>query len=382
MGQANPNPNTLFIVDDNPDNLRLLSTLLAQQGYIIRKALNADFALKSIQQTPPDLILLDINMPRMSGYKMCEVLKANAPTAEIPVIFISALDTAWDKVKAFKVGGADFITKPFQLEEVLARIDHQLLLQAQKQQLKVEIQERQRAEKSLEVSLQMVSHDLRNPVLGMSMVLNHYLHAATVDQASIAVEREILDQMRQSCDRQLSLINSLVETQQFEHHGVPLVLRFLSLETLINDFLSDWALRLEAQAIQVQLEIPPSLPLLKADANYLWRVFDNLIANALKHNPPPRRHPLSLQILVTTTVEAILCRVIDNGVGIATAIADQIFEPYQRGNAHNDHAGLGLGLYTSRQIIQAHGGEMGLNQTVESGTDIWFTLPLPPDASP
>jgi two-component system sensor histidine kinase/response regulator len=228
----------------------------------------------------------------------------------------------------------------------------------------------------------MVSHDLRNPVLGMSMVLNHYLHAATVDQASITVEREILDQMRQSCDRQLSLINSLVETQQFEHHGVPLVLRFLSLETLINDFLSDWALRLEAQAIQVQLEIPPSLPLLKADANYLWRVFDNLIANALKHNPPPRRHPLSLQILVTTTVEAILCRVIDNGVGIATAIADQIFEPYQRGNAHNDHAGLGLGLYTSRQIIQAHGGEMGLNQTVESGTDIWFTLPLPPDASP
>ncbi|MEY2983852.1 MAG: hypothetical protein RLZZ568_469, partial [Cyanobacteriota bacterium] len=99
MGQATPNPSTLFIVDDNPDNLRLLSTLLAQQGYIIRKALNADFALKSIQQTPPDLILLDINMPRMSGYKMCEVLKANAPTAEIPVIFISALDTAWDKVK-------------------------------------------------------------------------------------------------------------------------------------------------------------------------------------------------------------------------------------------------------------------------------------------
>ncbi|MEB3161348.1 MAG: hybrid sensor histidine kinase/response regulator [Synechocystis sp.] len=379
MGQPAAKKNTLFIVDDTPDNLRLLATLLSAQGYTIRKALSAIFALKSIRQFPPDLILLDINMPDMSGYSICEALKADPATAEIPVIFISALDNVGDKVKAFQVGGADYIAKPFQMEEVLARIEHQLLLQAQKRQLKAEILERERAEKALEVYLHVVSHDLRNPVLGMSMVLNHCLNSVAADQDMVAIKREILEQMHQSCDRQLALINSLVETQQFEQQGVPLVLRSLSLQTLIEDLLKDWALRFEAQAVNVDIEFPPSLPLIQADANYLWRVFDNLIANALKYNPQPRPQPLTLQILVTVTATDILCHVIDDGVGINPAIADRVFDRYQRGNKSNNHLGLGLGLYVCRQIIQAHGGDIGLNQGVDQGTDIWFTLPLPPN---
>jgi len=376
MGQTNLSHKTLFVVDDTPDNLRLLATLLSKQGYTIRKALSGAFALKSIRQLPPDLILLDINMPEMSGYSLCEQLKADPLTAEIPVIFISALDNVWDKVKAFKVGGSDYIAKPFQMEEVLARIEHQLLLQEQKRQLKAEIQERQRAEKALEVYLHVVSHDLRNPVLGMSMVLNHCLQSAIADQELIALKRETLEQMRQSCDRQLSLINSLVESQQFEQRGVPLVLHAIALTDLIRDFLKEWSLRFEEQGVNIETQLPDSLTWVQADRNYLWRVLDNLVANALNYNPRPRPRPLVLQISVAITPKALVCHVVDNGVGISAAIADQVFDRYQRGDKSNNHLGLGLGLYVCRQIIRAHGGEIGLNLEVDQGTDIWFTLPF------
>ena len=381
MGQTPSINNTLFIVDDTPDNLRLLANLLSGRGYSIRKALNAAVALKSIQQSPPDLILLDINLPEMSGYDLCKQLKADPLTAEIPIIFISALDNVQDKIKAFQVGGADYVAKPYQMEEVLARIEHQLLLQAQKRQLKAEIRERERAEKALEVYLHIVSHDLRNPVLGISIVLNNCLNKPMpADQTLIPFKRATLEQMRQSCDRQLALINSLVETQQFEQQGVPLVLRSLSLADLIQNILQEWSLRFEAQGVEVETQIPESLQLVQADANYLWRVFDNLVANALKYNPQPRPQPLTLQILVTVTPPQIVCQVVDNGVDIPTAIADQVFDRYQRGDKSNNHLGLGLGLYVCRQIIQAHGGEINLNPAVEQGTNIGFTLPIAPDS--
>jgi len=146
----------ILIVDDTPDNLRLLSTMLESQGYQVRKAINGQIALRGVIMAPPDLILLDINMPQMNGYEVCEKLKSVEQTSEIPVIFISALDQTLDKVKAFEMGGVDYITKPFQIKEVLARIENQLTihrlqkqLKKQNQQLQAEITVRQRAEEEI-----------------------------------------------------------------------------------------------------------------------------------------------------------------------------------------------------------------------------------------
>ena len=158
----------ILIVDDMPDNLRLLSTMLSSHGYQVRKAINGQLALQGAQLSPPDLILLDINMPNMNGYEVCEKLKVSEITKDIPVIFISALDDVMEKVKAFQVGGVDYITKPFQVEEVLARVQNQLslrLLQSKLQQqarelhdrnsrLQEEITERQRAEESIRFLLE------------------------------------------------------------------------------------------------------------------------------------------------------------------------------------------------------------------------------------
>ncbi|MBE9092853.1 adenylate/guanylate cyclase domain-containing protein [Tychonema sp. LEGE 07203] len=161
-------PRDILIVDDMPDNLRLLSTMLESNGYQVRKAINGQLALQGAQISPPDLILLDINMPKMNGYEVCENLKKNEKTKDIPVIFISALDDVMEKVKAFQVGGVDYITKPFQVEEVLARVESQLSLrslQSKLQQqarelhdrnsrLQAEIAERQQAEESIRFLLE------------------------------------------------------------------------------------------------------------------------------------------------------------------------------------------------------------------------------------
>ena len=143
----------ILIVDDTPDNLRLLAKILESQGYIVRKSLNGRMAIEGVRREPPDLILLDINMPEMNGYEVCQKLKGSVATAQIPIIFISALERLEDKVRAFELGGVDYITKPFQEQEVLIRVKNQLLIQQQHQQLleqnqrlEQEIQERLKAE--------------------------------------------------------------------------------------------------------------------------------------------------------------------------------------------------------------------------------------------
>lgn len=145
--------NTILIIDDTPENLRLLSAALTQQGYAVRNAINGALALSRAQAIRPDLILLDVMMPGMDGYEVCRRLKDDVQTRDIPIIFISALDSAIDKVKSFSVGGVDYITKPFQIEEVLARIEHQLRiwnlqrrLEDQNIRLEQEIQDRQKSD--------------------------------------------------------------------------------------------------------------------------------------------------------------------------------------------------------------------------------------------
>jgi PAS domain S-box-containing protein len=151
--ESAPIRTTILVVDDQPDNIRVLSSLLVSQGYKVRKATSGLLALETVQAEPPDLILLDINMPSMNGFQVCQQLKASEQTRSIPVIFLSALSDSVEKVQAFQFGGVDYITKPFQTEEVLVRIENQITLHQQQQQLKLqnerlqqEIAERQRVE--------------------------------------------------------------------------------------------------------------------------------------------------------------------------------------------------------------------------------------------
>ncbi len=145
VGTETPLTGDILIVDDAPANLRLLSGMLVEQGYKVRSALNGKLALTGAKAAPPDLILLDTNIPGMSGYKVCAQLKADPHTRDIPIIFISALDQTEDKVKAFTLGGVDYVTKPFRVEEVLARVETHLRLRALQKQLAERVRELEEA---------------------------------------------------------------------------------------------------------------------------------------------------------------------------------------------------------------------------------------------
>ncbi|WNZ27152.1 response regulator [Leptolyngbya sp. NK1-12] len=164
----------ILVVDDTPNNLRLLSAMLTEQGYEVRRVISGQMALKTAAANPPDLILLDIKMPDMNGYEVCQHLKASERTREIPVIFISALDEVLDKVKAFAVGGIDYITKPFSEEEVFVRVENSLTirklqkqLQEQNERLKQEIAERQQIEVKLQYSEAKYRNLFNNTLVGI-----------------------------------------------------------------------------------------------------------------------------------------------------------------------------------------------------------------------
>jgi len=170
----------ILVVDDTPENLRLLSSFLVREGYNVRKALTGQMALTAMDTVLPDLILLDIMMPNMDGYQVCEKLKCNPKTASIPVIFLSALNDAFDKVKAFTVGGADYITKPFQFEEVLARVRLQLALKAanlQNQKLNAELEARVKERTcQLEGANKELKREIQERQLLQIKLLNMALH--------------------------------------------------------------------------------------------------------------------------------------------------------------------------------------------------------------
>jgi PleD family two-component response regulator len=175
----------IVVVDDNPNNLELLSGILSEQNYKVRKAINAALAIRAIQAAPPDLILLDINLPDMTGYEVCTILKGDPKTCGIPIIFVSALNDAIDKVKAFAVGGVDYISKPFEMSEVIAqatktdiqRLNAELEQRVQErtqqlaqanQELEREIAERQRMHETL---LHVLRHDSLTNLPNLSYVL-------------------------------------------------------------------------------------------------------------------------------------------------------------------------------------------------------------------
>ncbi|MFN6537305.1 MAG: ATP-binding protein [Nostoc sp. EkiNYC01] len=257
-----------------------------------------------------------------------------------------------------------------------------------------DITQRKQTEEELRVFFHAVSHDLRNPVLGTLMVLKNLLNSDGIgdkqgiggefspllpaprpsasSHSSIPMPRSILERMIQSSDRQLNLINSLMEAHISELQGIVLQLQAVQLLSIVEAASADLEpLLVQNQATLTNL-VTADLPLVNADPTQLWRVFSNLIVNALRHNPPG----LLLTINATPKDDKIYCTVSDNGVGITQQQSDRLFELYFRGSNIRNSVGLGLGLYLCKQIINAHGGEIGINSSPQAGATFWFTLPM------
>ena len=224
--------------------------------------------------------------------------------------------------------------------------------------------------RELKVFLHSVTHDLRTPTLASSIVLQNLLQKSG---QQLTIDRSILERLHQGSDRQVKMINSLVQAHQTEVNGIAIAPQSCYMDEIVNSVLTD----LQPLLIQNQAKIDnrlADLPSVKVDPLQLWRVYSNLITNALKHNPP------GIEITIDATVKDLYlyCTVKDDGVGIPIERSERLFQLYSRGKRARYMPGLGLGLYLCRQIINAHGGEIGFDSYPGKGTTFWFTVPVEP----
>lgn len=435
---SNPAPNPkghILIVDDKPDNVQLLSETLSAQGYKVRGVLSGAMALRVVRSVP-DLILLDIMMPEMDGYEVCKTLKAAEATRDIPVIFLSALDDVAGKVKAFTVGGIDYITKPFQIEEVLARVENHLTLrQLQKQlteqnsQLQQEVRDRLLAEAQLKQAketaetanqaksefLAKMSHELRTPlnaILGFTQILSH-------DLCLEPKQRENLDIISRSGEHLLKLIENILDLSKIEAGKIALNQTNCNLYSLLNTLEEMLSLKAATRDLQLLFERAASVPeYVKVDEGKLRQVLINLLGNAIKFTDEGRVtlrvsvrgngeqttgngadgsesserevgnkqliHPAATQKQTTSfsphpSSLFLHFEVEDTGSGIPAEELETLFEAFvQNPSQSGFQEGTGLGLPISQQFVRLMGGELIVRSQVGRGTTFEFDVAIEP----
>ncbi len=357
MKNNNNSTASILAVDDTHANLQLLVKILARQGYKVRPAVNGRMALKAAQAEPPDLILLDIMMPEMDGYELCQHLKANPQTRDIPIIFISALDETFDKVKAFSIGAVDYITKPFQEEEVLARINTHLTIRNLQQDLQQQVAE-------LDAFAHTVAHDLKNPltvILGYSEILTDTSLALTQKEL-----QQSLDEVQKTTHRALNIISELLLLAETRKEDV--TLKPLNMGQVVAQAQE----RLEPlrQDYHGHISLPKSWPTALGYAPWIEEVWMNYLSNGLKYGGRPPRLELG-----STPQPNGLIRfwVLDNGPGITPQEQATLFTEFTRLNQVRLE-GHGLGLSIVRRIIEKVGGQVGVESQVGQGSTFYFCL--------
>ncbi len=359
---------SILIVDDTIENLRLLVNMLERNGYEARPATSGRQALQAVENAPADLVLLDINMPEMDGFEVCRRLKRRDEMRDIPVLFLSALSSSSDKVRGFEAGGVDYITKPFQVEEVLARVQTHLSLRRARTELAQSYERLRGLEEMRDNLVHMVAHDIRSPLAVVTGTLDLLLVGA-MGPLSEKVKEEL--RAVQHSAREITLrVRDLLDVRRLEDRKMPIERTRCDLVQIASGVRESLTRVTPGRRIDLEAGGPVEVD---CDAALMQRVFENLVGNGIRHTPREGR----VEIVLTSGNGRVRAMVRDEGPGIPAEAREEIFEVFGtvRARAEHTYHSVGLGLAYCKLAVEAHGGTIGVDSGENGGSTFWFELP-------
>lgn len=370
--EINPSEYKILIVDDVMSNVLLLKVLLTNEKFQIATASNGRQALDQVTKEKPDLVLLDVMMPDMSGFEVSQQLKANPETAEIPIIFLTALNSTADIVKGFQVGGNDFISKPFNKEELIIRVTHQISLIAAKRIIVAQTEELRKTIIGRDKLYSVIAHDLRSPMGSIKMVLNMLILNLPSD--TIGPEMyELLTMANQTTEDVFSLLDNLLKWTKSQIGKLKVVYQDIDMVEVTEGVIEIFSMVAELKKISICLETPSKLDV-HADIDMIKTVIRNLLSNAIKFSNE------ATEILVTVQEQEgmAVVSVKDSGCGIDEENQKKLLHTDTHFSTFgtNNEEGSGLGLLLCQDFVIKNGGKLWFTSTKGEGSTFSFSIPL------
>ncbi len=371
---------TILIVDDEELNVKFLNTFLTRKGYRIVSAPTGKKALATIERELPDVVLLDAMMPEMDGFDVCKALRADERTKSLPVIMVTALHSVEDEVRALESGADDFLSKPINNLELIARLRsllrikdlHDLLRQSKDE---VDAKNRQLLELQgfRDTLTQMIVHDLKNPltgIMGCAELLTMTPESLTEKQMTI------IKKMEESASTILKMITELLDISRMEENKMVLRKEPLNLGELIEANVNELSVMMMKSGISCRSAVEPNVPPILGDRDLISRVMANLLHNGIKHSH--RDGVIEIEVGVEPMLHQVEVTFRDQGEGIAVEYREKIFEKFTQADLKK--LGLktdrGLGLTFCKLAVEAHGGKIWVESEVGKGSEFKFSLPL------
>ena len=361
----------ILIVDDVVSNVLLLKILLTNEKFKVCTANCGNMCIEQAKAEKPDLILLDVMMPDISGFDTAVILKKDPETADIPIIFLTALNNPSDLVHGFQVGANDFLTKPFNKEELVVRVMHQIALVAAKRLIQQQNEELRATISNRDKMYSVIAHDLRSPMASIRMVLNLIVTAVTPD--TIGPELfELLDKANKESEEVHDLLDNLLKWTKSQTGRLNVVLQDLDLNDIVPGVVDIFEMIALTKKIKLSYQGSQSPIVVNADNDMLKTVVRNFMSNAVKFSPEES----TIDIILTMEGDFAKVSVRDHGVGIAPERIEGIFHKGETTYGTGGEEGSGLGLQLCADFARKMGGDVMVESTLGEGSTFSILLPL------
>ena len=372
--QINRSDYKILIVDDVVSNVLLLKILLTNEKFQVCTANCGNMCIEQAKAEKPDLILLDVMMPDISGFDTAVILKKDPTTADIPIIFLTALNNPSDLVKGFQVGANDFLTKPFNKEELVVRVMHQIALVAAKRLIQKQNTELKATISNRDKMYSVIAHDLRSPMASIRMVLN--LVVSAMSPEAIGQELyDLLDKANRESEECHDLLDNLLKWTKSQTGRLNVVLQDLDLNDIIPGVVEIFEIIAQTKKIKLVYQGTSEPLVVRADNDMLKTIVRNFISNAIKFSPENS----SIEITMAKEGDFAKVSVRDHGVGIAADRIDSIFHKGETTYGTGGEEGSGLGLQLCADFAHKIGGDVKVESTLNEGSSFSVFVPLKKD---